>query len=89
MGMIQMNPAEIAPEVESAAPADEDATLEEKVEAMEEQIASIEDEVTSTEAEVALDEGPLDLADLQSKRLGYAAEGLGLEDLIDVETNEE
>lgn len=34
------------------------------------------------------DEGPLDLADLQNKRINYAAEGLGLEGLIDVMAEE-
>ena len=100
---LQVNAAEDAPEVQSAAPAEEEnatawvdlppgfdeASLEEKVDAMQEQIASVDDEVTQTEAEVALDEGPLDLADLQNKRLGYAAEGLGLDGLIDVEADEE
>lgn len=56
---------------------------------MQEQIASADDDVTSTEAEIASVDGPLDLADLQNKRLGYAAEGLGLDGLIDVETVEE
>jgi len=33
--------------------------------------------------------GPLDLNDLQNKRLGYAAEGLGLEGLLDILASEE
>ena len=86
-----MNSAEDAPEVQASAPEDDDTaqSLEEKVEAMQEQIASADDDATSTEAETASVDGPLDLADLQSKRLGYAAEGLGLEGLIDVEEIEE
>lgn len=88
---LTVNSAEDAPAVQASAPEDDDAdqSLEEKVEAMEEQIASADDDATSTEAETASVDGPLDLADLQSKRLGYAAEGLGLEGLIDVEEIEE
>lgn len=43
--------------------------------------AANDEEVVEEEEE---EEGPLDLADLQNKRLGYAAEGLGLEGLIDI-----
>ena len=86
-----MNSAEDAPAVQASAPEDDDTaqSLEEKVEAMEEQISSADDDATSTEDEDASVDGPLDLADLQSKRLGYAAEGLGLDGLIDVEEIEE
>ena len=45
-----------------------------------------EAEAESTAAPV--EEGPLDLADLQNKRINYAAEGLGLEGLIDVMAEE-
>ena len=86
---LTVNSAEDAPAVQASAPEDDDTaqSLEEKVEAMQEQIA--DDDATSTEAETASVDGPLDLADLQSKRLGYAAEGLGLDGLIDVEEIEE
>ena len=86
---LTVNSVEDAPAVQASAPEDDDTaqSLEEKVEAMQEQIA--DDDATSTEAETASVDGPLDLADLQSKRLGYAAEGLGLDGLIDVEEIEE
>ena len=98
---LQVNSAEDAPEVQSSAPGEDatawvdlppdfdEASLEGKVEAMQEQLASVDDEVTDTEAEVVLGDGPLDLADLQNKRLEYAADGLGLDGLIDIQADEE
>lgn len=72
-------------------PGSEDVkTLEQKVEDMEKQIASVDEKVekakadADAEAAAPVDDGPLDLADLQSKRINYAAEGLGLEGLIDI-----
>lgn len=47
-------------------------------------VAEVADEVAEVKAE-AEEDAPLDLADLQNKRLGYAAEGLGLEGVMDID----
>ena len=78
--VIDIVAAEESPEVQAA------NVLEDKVEQIEDEIADVADAVSDLkeDAEAAEDDGPLDLADLQNKRLGYAAEGLGLEGLIDI-----
>ena len=57
---------------------------------VQEQVAEVaaEVEASAPEEDAAEEEGPLDLAGLQNKRLGYAAEGLGLEGVVETSTEE-
>lgn len=73
------NEAEEAVAVESA----NILSIEAELEALDNQIADAEIELDEMEAANDEDE-PMDLADLQNARLNYAAQGLGLEDLIDI-----
>lgn len=81
------NYAEPSPAVQSAPSQDDDVdddTTEDtdtSTDALEDEIADIE---CALDDEEILEDAPMDLADLQDVRLGMAAEGLGMDDLIDI-----